>query len=152
MKKILSCFAIALFSFSTMAAHHSSVEAEVSEAAKAFNTAYTTNDVQTYFSFYTDDAVLYFFGARQKVSDYREEWAASIKAGGGVEKNEVSDLHIQVMPSGDVAIVISFVDNRSRSVDGQISTAKAFETEIWQKIEGEWRVVGLHYSEIAPEE
>ncbi len=152
MSKILSCLVIALFSFSAMAADQSSVQAEVMDAAAAFDTAYTSNDVETYFGFYTDDAVLYFYGARQKVSAYKEEWTASIEAGGGVEKNEMSDLHVQVMPSGDVAIITSFIDNRTRAEDGTTTTVRAFETDIWQKIDGAWKVVGLHYSEIAPEE
>jgi len=150
MSKILSCLVIALFSFSAMAENHSSVKAEVMDAAEAFDAAYASNDVETYFSFYTDDAVVYFYGARQKVSDYKEEWTASIEAGGGVEKNEMSDLHVQVMPSGDVAIITSFIDNRTRSEDGTTTTVRAFETDIWQKIDGEWKVVGLHYSEIPP--
>jgi len=152
MSKILSCLVIALFSFSAMAADHSSVKAEVMEAAAAFDAAYASNDVETYFGFYTDDAVVYFYGARQKVSDYKEEWTALIKAGGGVEKNEMSDLHVQVMPSGDVAIMTSFIDNRTRAEDGTMTTVRGFETDIWQKIDGAWKVVGLHYSEIPPEE
>ena len=64
MKKILSFFAIALLSFSTMAEHHDSAQAEVTSATEAFNTAYTTNDIDTYFGFYTEDAVLFFYGAR----------------------------------------------------------------------------------------
>lgn len=152
MSKILSCFVIALFSFSAMAADKSSVQAEVMDAAVAFDAAYASNDVETYFGFYTDDAVLYFYGARQKVSAYKEEWTALIEAGGGVEKNEMSDLHVQVMPSGDVAIITSFIDNRTRAEDGTTTTVRAFETDIWQKIDGAWKVVGLHYSEIPPEE
>jgi ketosteroid isomerase-like protein len=62
-----------------MAEHHNSVEAEVRAASMAFDKAYTTNDVEAYFSFYTDDAVVYFFGARQKVSDYKEEWTAMVE-------------------------------------------------------------------------
>jgi ketosteroid isomerase-like protein len=134
-----------------MAGHHDSAQAEVAAAAKAFNTAYATNDVDTYFGFYTEDAVLFFYGTRQPVAAYRKEWTASIKAGGGVEKNETSEIRIQMMPSGDVAVVSSFMDNRTRSEGGATSTVKAYETEIWQKIDGKWRIVGLHYSEFEPE-
>ena len=134
MKNILSFFAITLLSLSSMG-HHGAAQAEATAAAEAFNTAYSTNDVDTYFGFYTEDAVLFFYGARQPVAAYREEWTASIKTGGGVEKNATSDRHIQMMPSGDVAVISSFVDNRTRSEDGETATVKAYETEIWQKIE-----------------
>ena len=151
MKKLLTGLVAALISFSAFAEHHSSVEAEIREMAEAFGTAYATNDVEAYFGFYTDDAVLYFFGARQPVAEYREEWTAAIKAGGGVEKNEESDLQVQVMPGGDVAIATYFVDNRSRSPDGEVTSARAFETDVWQKIDGKWLIVNMHYSEIASE-
>ena len=55
-----------------------------------------------------------------------------------------------MMPSGDAAVLSSFIDNRTRAVDGGLTTVKGYETEIWQKIAGKWRVVGLHYSEFVP--
>ncbi len=151
MKKILTCLVVALISFSAMAEHHNSVDAEVRDAVKAFSGAYTSNNVEAYFSTYADDATVYFYGARQKVSAYREEWTEMIDAGGGVEKNELSDLQVQVMPSGDVAVATCFIDNRTRASDGQTTSVRGFETEVWQKIDDEWKVVSLHYTEIPPE-
>lgn len=149
MKKILSCLIATLLSLSALAEHHNSAEAEVIEMAEAFNTAYATNDIEAYFDMYADDAEVFFYGARQDMGAYHEEWSAMAEAGGGVEMNEMSDLKIQVMPCGDVAIATSFVDNRTRSPDGEVTTVKAFETDVWQKIDGEWKVINLHYSEIA---
>ena len=74
-----------------------------------------------------------------------------VGAGGGVEKNSVSDMQVKVMPGGDTAIVAVFVDNRSRSPEGEINEEKGYETEIWQKIDGTWKIVSLHYSVILPE-
>jgi len=152
MKKILGGFAIALISLSAMAEHHGSENEDLHAAIKAFDHAYATNDVETYFSFYADDATVYFYGARQDVAAYHELWTALMEAGGGVELNEMSDLKVQVMPCGDVAIATSFVDNRTRDPDGTKSTVKAFETDVWQKIDGDWKIISLHYSEIPPEE
>jgi ketosteroid isomerase-like protein len=140
---------VTLLSFPVFAEHHLSVEAEVREASEAFNTAYATNDVEAYFGAYADDAAVFFYGARQDMSAYHEEWSAMVDAGGGVEKNEMSDLLVQVMPGGDVAIVTSFIDNQTRSADGEVTVAKAFETDVWQKIDGDWKIINLHYSEIA---
>ena len=152
MKKILGGFAIALISLSAMAEHHGSENEDLHAAIKAFDHAYATNDVETYFSFYVDDATVYFYGARQDVAAYHELWTALMEAGGGVELNEMSDLKVQVLPCGDVAIATSFVDNRTRDPDGTKSTVKAFETDVWQKIDGDWKIISLHYSEIPPEE
>jgi ketosteroid isomerase-like protein len=151
MHKILTCLVAVLISFSAMAEHHSLADAEVRDAVKAFNNAYASNSVEAYFSHYTTDATLYFFGARQKVSAYYEEWTEMVDAGGAVEKNELSDLRVQVMPSGDVAVATYFVDNRTRAPDGQTAAARAFETDVWQEIDDEWKVVSLHYSEFPPE-
>ena len=68
-------------------------------------------------------------------------------AGGGVELNKLTDLKIDVLPSGDVAIATSFIDNRRREPDGTRVTAKAFQTDVWQKIDGKWKIISLHYSE-----
>jgi hypothetical protein len=73
-------------------------------------------------------------------------------AGGGVEVNDMSDLVIQMMPGEEVAITTSFINNRTRSPDGEISTVRAFETDVWQKIDGKWKIISLHYSEIPPDE
>ena len=51
------------------------------------------------------------------MSAYHEEWSAMMDAGGGVEVNEMSDLVIQMMPSGEVAIATSFTDNQTRSAE-----------------------------------
>ena len=152
MKKILGGFAIALLSLSALAEHHAVENADLDAAITAFNNGYATNDVETYFGFYDDDATVYFYGARQDIAAYHEEWVAMMEAGGGVEMNEMSDLQVQVMPCGDVAIATSFVDNRTRYPDGSKTTVKAFETDVWQKIDGDWKIISLHYSEIPPDE
>ena len=152
MGKFLSGLVIATMSFAAMADHHETDNAELHAAIRAFDHAYATNDVETYFSFYADDATVYFSGARQDVDAYYEEWTALMEAGGGVEKNEMSDLQVQVMPSGEVAIATSFIDNRTRYPDGTTVTIRAFETDVWQKIDGAWKIVSLHYSEIEPQE
>ncbi len=152
MKKLLTCLVAVLIPISIMAEHHNSAEAEVRAAVAAFNGAYATNDVEGYFSHYTDDATLYFYGARQKVAAYHEEWSAMVDAGGAVEKNDLSDVRVQVLPGDEVAVASYFVDYVSRSPEGERVGARAFESDVWQKIDGEWKIVNLHYTEIAPEE
>ena len=152
MKKILTCLVASLIPFLAMAGHHGPAEADVTGMVKAFNKAYADNEVDSYFSYYADDAVVYFYGARQDLAAYHDEWAALVDAGGAVEKNELSDIRIQVMPGGEVAVATYFVDYRLREPDGNVSTSKAFESEVWQKIDGEWKIVNLHYSEIPAEE
>ena len=100
-----------------------------------------------------DRATVYFGGAgREDVAAYHKMWTGLMKAGGGVELNEMSDLQVQVMPGGNVAIATCFIDNRTRSPDGKTATTRAFETDVWQKIDGKWMIISMHYSEISAEE
>ncbi|MDH3441977.1 MAG: nuclear transport factor 2 family protein, partial [Gammaproteobacteria bacterium] len=79
--------------------------------------------------------------------DYYESWSASIKAGAGVDKYELSDVQIQVLPGGEAAVSSYFVVGTSHTADGVSSTVNAFESEVWQKIDGEWKIISLHYTE-----
>ena len=148
MKNILTGLVATLISLPALAGQNGAAEAEVRTAIEAFNDAYASNDVDTYFDHYAADAMVYFYGARQDLSAYRDEWAEMVERGGRVEKNELSDVQVQVMPSGDVAVASYFVDYRLREPNGDVSTAKAFESEVWQRIGGDWKIVNLHYSEI----
>jgi ketosteroid isomerase-like protein len=147
MRKILSSFVIVLMSFSAMAEH-----ADLHAAIKGFDHAYANNDVEKYFSYYTDDATVYFGDGRVDMAAYHEMWTGLMAAGGGVELNEMSDLQVQVMPGGDIAISTSFIDNRTRAADGTTSTSRAFETDVWQKMGGKLKIISLHYSSIAAQE
>ena len=75
-----------------------------------------------------------------------------IAAGGGVDKNDTSDVRVQMLPGEDSAVVSYFVDNQSRSPDGEVSSETAYESEVWQKIDGEWKIVSLHYTNFEPAE
>ena len=152
MRKILSYLVILLMPFSAMAEHHDEQNADLHAAIKAFDHAYANNDVEKYFNFYADDSTAYFGDGRVDITAYHKMWIELMAAGGGVELNEMSDLQVQVMPSGDTAISTSFIDNRTRAPDGKKSTSRAFETDVWQKIDGQWKIISLHYSDITSAE
>jgi len=153
MKKVLIVLAAMFISFSVLADNsNSSAVTEVTNAVKAFNKAYETNDVEGYFNHYANDAMLYFYGDRWEVSTYHEYWkTAVVGAGGGVEKNMQSDLQVKVTSGGDTAITAYFVENRSRSPEGDINEEKGYESDVWQKIDGVWKIISLHYSVIPSE-
>jgi len=153
MRKLLIVLIPMFISFSVLADHHNlSTATEVKNATIAFNKAYESNDVEGYFNMYADDAMLYFYGNRWEVSTYYDYWKNSmVGAGGGVEKSTALDIQVMVAPGGNTAVVGSFIENRSRSPEGNINEEKGYETEVWQKIDGAWKIISLHYSVIAPE-
>jgi len=144
MYKILVLITAALVSSSAVADQNSSAEAELRETVIAFNKAYANNDVALYFSYFAEDADMYWYGARQTTAGYRDDWIVMVKAGGAVEKNGVSDLVIRMLPGNKAAIASFFIDYRLRGPDGEVTEEQAFETEVWQKIDDAWKVVGLH--------
>lgn len=152
MKIILSSIIVALMSLSAMAEHHDEDNADLYAAIQAFDRAYATNDTDTYFDYYAEGATLFYSGNRQDLAAYAESWPEFMEAGGGVEKNEMSDLKVQVLAGGDVAVSTAFIDNITRSPDGSKDAIRAFETDVWQKFDGEWKVVSLHYTELPAEE
>jgi ketosteroid isomerase-like protein len=151
MKKIVIFMISALMSVVVMADHHLSAEAELRTTVIAFNEAYAANDLERYFSYFAKDADMYWSGSRQTVAGYYEDYSATVEAGGAVQKNGVVDLKIRMLPGDEAGIVTFFVDYRFHNPGGAITVEKAFETEVWQKIDGAWKLVGLHNNVIPPE-
>lgn len=151
MRKLLTCLIAVLAPLSTLADQHGSAEMEVRAAVASFNGAYLKNDVDKYFGHYVEDATLFFLGARQSVAAYHEEWQAMIAGGGGVEENDLEDVRVQVLPGGEAAVATYFIDYAIRSAEGTSESGRAFETDVWQKIGGAWKVVSLHFTELGTE-
>ena len=143
---------IAMMSCSAMAQQTGEEHADLYAAIQAFDRAYATNDTDTYFDYYAESATVFYSGDRQDLAAYAESWPKFMEAGGGVEKNEMSDLVVQVLPGGDVAVSTAFIDNITRSPDGSKNVIRAFETDVWQKIDGKWKVISLHYTELPAKE
>lgn len=116
-----------------------------------FNDAYGVNDLETYFGTYAEDATLIFYGARQPVPQYREEWTAEVAAGGGVDRNEMTDLRIQMLADGNVAVATYILETVSHTAGGESATIRAYETDVWQRRDDGWKIVSMHYSEAAAE-
>lgn len=122
------------------------VEETIRRSVLAFNDAYEKNALDEYFGFYADDATLWFSSGRVKLEDYRKDWYALKEGGGGVEENEVSDLRIQVGPSGDTAVATYVLDVVTRYPDGRKVKEKAWETDVWFRRDGEWKIAHIHYA------
>ena len=151
MKKLLIT-ALAALPLCAVADHHEAVEGEIRAMELIFNDAYGANDHETYLGIYADDASIIFDGARHPVASYAKDLQAMRDAGDKVEANEMSDIRIQVSSSGESAIATYILETVSRSADGAVSTVHASETDVWQKIDGDWKIVSLHYTEIVPAE
>jgi ketosteroid isomerase-like protein len=127
------------------AAQSQTTAAEIEKLAVAFNRAYERNDLEDYFSYYAEDVTLWFENGRTDLGSYKESWYELIQGGGGVEKNVLSDMRVQVSPGGDAAVATYVVEVITRQADGKKTKERAFETDVWYQREGKWKIVHLHY-------
>jgi ketosteroid isomerase-like protein len=125
------------------------VEHEITQLEQVWNDAYGANNLPKYFSYYTESPLLVFYNKRTTLADYRQEWAKATKTE-PLESAKISDLKIQVSPSGDTAIASYQLEVRTHHADGKTSVENAFETDVWFKRKDAWRVSAVHYSSIAP--
>lgn len=147
MKKFLAVIAALSIACAASAGDKADIKEEVRAAVEGFNASYENNEVAAYFDYYADDATVFFYGERQDMAAYRVQWDAMMEAGGGVEVNKMSDLIIQILAK-DIAVTTAFIHNKTRSPEGEVEEINAFETDVWRKIDGEWKVVSLHYTVI----
>lgn len=124
----------------------------IRELVVDFNNAYLQNDLGKYFDYYADDATLWFNSGRSTLESYRDGWYKLIEAGGGVRKNTISDITIQVSPDGGAAIATYRVDVATESPDGDISKTQAHETDVWFRTSDGWRITHVHYTAERSEE
>jgi len=125
----------------------SPAEAEIARLERDWNDAYGANDLPKYFAAYADDAVLIFDGERSTLADYRKSWTASVASGNRLESVKLADLVIHGAPSGDTVVASYQLEVRTRHPAGKATDdERYFETDVWQKRAGAWKVVHVHYS------
>ena len=127
-------------------------EAEVREAEARFNAAYLANDMAAYWPFYDPSLTQWWPEGRVALPAYQAQWTKLLKDGGKVLENEISDLVVQVAPSGDAAVASYAIRVVTRQPDGKVTKERVHESDVWFKKGGVWRVVHLHYSPRPEEE
>lgn len=154
MKTLLLSLAIVATSiFSVNASAASAEDASVQEVIKhvvAFNDAYERNELDAYFAYYAADATLWFDSGRVKLADYQKDWRKLIADGGGVVKNVISDLTVQMGPGDTTAVATYQLDVETRQADGSVTKEHAHETDVWFLGNGQWLIAHIHYTVETP--
>lgn len=123
----------------------SAVEHEITQLEQVWNDAYGANDLPKYFGYYAENPLLVFYNKRTKLADYRKEWTTATKTE-PVQAAKMSDLKIEVDPSGDTAVASYQLDVSTKHADGKVTVEHAFEMDVWFKQKAGWRVNAVHYS------
>ena len=121
-------------------------EQKVRDFEQRANAAYEANDLPKYFSFYAGDFSQFLPEGRTDLAAYKKEWTDYIGEGNRVQKVQLSDMHIQIGPSGDTAVASYILRVRTKLKDGKITEEDNQESDVLFKRNGEWKVVFLHYS------
>jgi len=121
---------------------------EIRKLEQEMNDAYAANDLPKYFGYYADDLTQWLPEGRTDLPQYKKSWTAYIGAGAKIRSVKLSDLHIQVGPSGDTAVASYLLHVSTKEKDGKITEGDYRESDVWFKRSGNWRVVFLHYSEV----
>ena len=121
-------------------------EQEIRALEDKANAAYAANDLPAYFSFYAADFTQWLPEGRTDLPSYQKEWTEFVQSGGRVEAVNLSDMHIQIGPSGDTAVASYLIHVRTRDAKGKISDEDNQESDVFFKRGGAWKIVFLHYS------
>ena len=124
----------------------SATEQEINELEQKMNAAYAANDLPAYFGYYSKDFTQWLPEGRTDLPQYEQMWTKFIKSGGAVESDEISDMHIQIGPSGDTAVASYLLHVKTRSPKGEVTDEVFQESDVWFKHDGAWKVAHLHYS------
>jgi ketosteroid isomerase-like protein len=140
----LCCCALAIAGAS--AAARADTRADIDRLEKDFNAAYAVNDLDKYFGYYSDDAVLWFPEGRTDVSSYKKMWTAYIKSGARLKSAELSDYHVKISPQGDAATASYLLRVKTLEANKKMTDELFQETDVWFKAAGGWKVAHVHYS------
>ena len=141
---LYSC-ALLLFGWSALA--NAGPLADISQLETEFNAAYAANDLDQYFRYYSDDAILWFPEGRTDIPSYKKEWTEFIKSGGQILAGTLSDMHIRFSPQGDAAIASYLLHLKTREASQKVIDEVYQETDVWFKgAGGGWKIAHVHYS------
>jgi len=121
--------------------------ADIGQLEQDFNAAYAANDLDKYFGYYSDDAILWFQDGRTDIPSYKKEWTALIKSGMQIQAGTTSDMHIRFSPQGDAAVASYLLHLKTKKADQSVINEVFQETDVWFKGTGGWKITHVHYSD-----
>jgi ketosteroid isomerase-like protein len=122
------------------------VEDQIRDLEEKINAAYAANDLPSYFSYYAADFSQWLPEGRTDLPTYQKDWTKFIQGGARVQTATLSDLLIQVGPSGDTAVASYILHVRIHNAKGEVSEEDNQESDVFFRRDGTWKIVFLHYS------
>jgi ketosteroid isomerase-like protein len=148
--KISTLCSCALLAFGLSALANAGPKADIRQLEQEFNAAYAANDLDKYFGYYADDAILWFPEGRTDIPSYKKEWTEYIKGGAQIQSGTVSDMHVRFSPQGDTAIASYLLRVKTMAADKKVTDEVFQETDVWFKVAGGWKITHVHYAQPLP--
>ena len=148
--KLSTLYSCALLLFGLPALADAGSKAAIQQLEQEFNAAYAANDLDKYFGYYSNDAILWFLEGCTDVLSYRKMWTEYIKGGAKLQSAVLSDMHVELSPQGDAAIASYVLRVKTLEANQKVTDEIFQETDVWFKVAGGWKVAHVHYSP-APE-
>lgn len=123
-------------------------EQEIRQLEADINAAYAANDLPRYFAYYADDFRGLFPEGASTLPEYVKMWTDFIKSGGAIQSFAYTDLQIQVSPGADAAVASYRATVRTKNPGKEPVVEGYFETDVFFKRGGQWKLVEVHYSSI----
>ncbi len=126
-------------------------QAEVRTFIETYNGYYGSNDLDRYFASFDSGLTQWWPSGRVDLATYEKSWREGVAKGYGTAKAVVSDLQIQVGPSGDTAVATYLLEVTPRVPAGKTATVERNqETDVLFKQAGQWKIVHVNYGPAAP--
>jgi ketosteroid isomerase-like protein len=105
---------------------------------------------EAYLSYYWDNALLFAVDGQMTLADLRREFVALLAAGGGPLSIELPPIDDIVISSGGDAATTSFEWRaRARSADGTETDRSYYETDVWYRRNGTWKIIRMHLTRLS---
>ena len=109
---------------------------------------YRAGDIAAYLTHYAHDISANFSGAIMNSDEARKFIASLFEGGGKTLHFQMGDPQMQFSENGDAAIVRYPWRERFRYSDGRQTDIEYYETDVWFRRNGEWKIAHVHQSTI----
>ena len=109
--------------------------------------AYGRGDVEGYLSYYADDASMFIFAKESKLEEMAREVRSLFERGGRVVTLDIpAEPEVLLNEAGDAAVVAFAWRETFKNPDGTITNSRFYETDIWFRRRGQWKIVKFHFT------
>ncbi len=123
---------------------------ELRKAIRRKDDAYRAGDIAGYLKADAPDVQVYFAGSLMTFEEARRLNERQFAGGGKILEYQIADPdQISFSAAGDAATVCYPWRERFRYGDGRVTDTDYYETNVWYRRNGEWRIVHIHISTVA---